>query len=203
MKSSPPSRRILVGITGASGAIYAQRLLQVLTEQLPRVYLIVTASGQQVVNHELSRSKEEFALAKILKSGKHPRLRIFANDDFFAPVASGSNAPDAAVVIPCSMGTISRVSHGFSTTLLERVCDVVLKQKKQLIMVPRETPLSTLHLDNMLRLSQAGAWLVPATPAFYHQPATMADLIDFVISRVLDCLDFPHDLSRRWNSRML
>lgn len=198
-----PSPRILIGITGASGSIYAERLLQVLTEQLPRVYLIVTASGRQVVAHELRKNTREFSLRKILADNKHPCVRIFANDDFFAPVASGSNVPDAAVVIPCSMGTLSRVSHGFSTTLLERVCDVVLKQKKQLIMVPRETPLNTLHLNNMLRLAAAGAQLVPASPAFYHKPRTMADLIDFVVSRVLDCLDFPHNISHRWNSRML
>ncbi len=198
-----PSPRILIGITGASGAVYAQRLLQVLTEQLQRVYLIVTDSGRQVVDHELSNSADEFSLRKILSDKKHPRLRIFANDDFFAPVASGSNAPDAAVIIPCSMGTLSRVSHGFSTTLLERVCDVVLKQKKRLIIVPRETPLNHLHLNNMLRLAEAGAWLVPASPAFYHKPRTMADLVDFVVSRVLDCLDFPHAISSRWNSRML
>ena len=198
-----PAPRILIGITGASGSIYAERLLQVLTAQLARVYLIVTTSGRQVIEHELRKNTSEFSLRKILADKKHPRLRIFANDDFFAPVASGSNAPDAAVIIPCSMGTLSRVSHGFSTTLLERVCDVVLKQKKQLILVPRETPLNTLHLNNMLRLAEAGAWLVPASPAFYHNPRTMADLVDFVVSRVLDCLDFPHDISKRWNSRML
>ena len=197
------TQRILIGITGASGSIYAQRLLQVLTEQLERVYLIVTDSGRQVVEHELRKNDSEFSLRKILADKKHPRLRLFANDDFFAPVASGSNAPDVAIVIPCSMGTLSRVSHGFSTTLLERVCDVVLKQKKQLIMVPRETPLNTLHLHNMLRLAEAGAWLVPASPAFYHKPSTMSDLVDFVVSRVLDCLAFPHDIAKRWNSRML
>lgn len=202
MKKSPPTPRILIGITGASGAIYAERLLQVLTTQLERVYLIVTDSGRQVVEHELRNHTDALALRKVLQS-KHPRIRLFANDDFFAPVASGSNAPDAAIVIPCSMGTLSRVSHGFSTTLLERVCDVVLKQKKQLIMVPRETPLNTLHLDNMLRLAHAGAWIVPASPAFYHKPHSMEELIDFVVSRVLDCLELPHELTRRWNSRML
>ena len=187
-----PEQRILIGITGASGSIYAERLLQILTAKLQRVYLIATDSGKQVVDHELRKSETEFSLRK-----------IFANDDFFAPVASGSNAPDVAIIIPCSMGTLSRVSHGFSTTLLERVCDVVLKQKKKLILVPRETPLNTLHLHNMVRLANAGAWLVPASPAFYHKPRTLADLIDFVVSRVLDCLDFPHDISKRWNSRML
>ena len=196
-------RRILVGITGASGSIYAERLLQVLTAELERVYLIVTDSGRQVVEHELRKNETEFSLRKILVDKKHPRVRIFANDDFFAPVASGSNAPDVVIVIPCSMGTLSRVSQGFSSTLLERVCDVVLKQKKQLILVPRETPLNTIHLNNMVRLAEAGAWLVPASPAFYHKPHTMVDLIDFVVSRVLDCFDFPHDISKRWNSRML
>ena len=196
-------QRILVGITGASGSIYAERLLQVLTAKLERVYLIVTDSGRQVVDHELRKSETDFSLRKILVDKKHPRVRIFANDDFFAPVASGSNAPDVAIIIPCSMGTLGRVSHGFSSTLLERVCDVVLKQKKRLILVPRETPLNSLHLHNMVRLSDAGAWLVPASPAFYHRPRTMVDLVDFVVSRVLDCFDFPHDISRRWNSRML
>ena len=196
-------RRILVGITGASGTIYAERLLSVLTTKLSRVYLISTASGLQVANYELKTNKSEFSLKKILKEKKDKRIRIFANDDFFAPVASGSSAPSDVVVIPCSMGTLSRVSHGFSTNLLERVCDVVLKQKNRLVLVPREMPLSLIHLENMLKLAQAGAHIVPATPAFYHHPRELMDLVDFVVSRVLDCLDFPHNLSKRWNTRLL
>ena len=196
-------RRILVGITGASGAIYAERLLSVLTTNLRRVYLISTTSGSQVVNYELKNNESEFSLKKILKEKKDSRIRIFANDDFFAPVASGSSAPSDVVIIPCSMGTLSRVSHGFSTNLLERVCDVVLKQKNRLVLVPREMPLNIIHLENMLKLAQAGAHIVPATPAFYHHPRELMDLVDFVVSRVLDCLDFPHSLSKRWNTRLL
>lgn len=193
------NRRIFIGITGASGTIYAQRLIEkiISIDGLERVYLTITASGLQVLQHELSG---ESLLGNAI-TNKNPRIRIFANDDFFAPFASGSNAPDDMVVIPCSMGTLSRVAHGASSNLLERACDVTLKQKHQLILVPRETPLNVIQLQNMLTLAQAGAHIVPACPAFYHKPRQLDDLVNFVVSRVLDCLGYPHD-GKRWNSRL-
>ncbi|MDE3269384.1 MAG: UbiX family flavin prenyltransferase [Pseudomonadota bacterium] len=192
------SRKVFIAITGASGSIYAERLLEYLLTFLPRVYLVITASGKQVITHELSNS----LLKRVMERGTD-KIRLFANDDFFAPFASGSNAPSDMVVIPCSMGTLSRVSYGASTNLLERVADVMLKQKKRLIIVPRETPLSVLHLENMLRLAQAGAHIVPACPAFYHKARTLNDAVEFVVSRVLDCLELEHNLTKRWNSRMV
>lgn len=198
MSSPAPKRKILIGITGASGSIYAERLLEFLLTVLPRVYLVITDSGRQVIAHELTDS----TLKKVMNSGSDA-VRLFANDDFFAPFASGSNSPTDMVVIPCSMGTLSRISYGASTNLLERVADVVLKQKKRLVVVPRETPLSVLHLENMLRLAQAGAHIVPACPAFYHKTRNLTDVIEFVVSRVLDCLELEHSLTKRWNSRRL
>ena len=193
------NRRIFIGITGASGTIYAQRLIEKIlsVNELERVYLTVTTSGLQVVQHELAKGE---LLREAIDKKNEPRIRVFANDDFFAPFASGSNAPDDMVVVPCSMGTLSRVAHGASSNLLERACDVTLKQKHRLVLVPRETPLNVIHLQNMLTLAQAGAYLVPACPAFYHKPRQLLDVIDFVVDRVLDCLNYPHD-GKRWNSR--
>ena len=192
------NRKILIGVTGASGSIYAECLLEFLLTVLPRVYLVITDSGKQVITHELTNS----LLKQVMNSGNN-EIRLFANDDFFAPFASGSNAPTDMVVIPCSMGTLSRISYGSSTNLLERVADVVLKQRKRLVVVPRETPLSVLHLENMLRLAQAGAHVVPACPAFYHKTRTLTDVVEFVVSRVLDCLELEHSLTKRWNNRQL
>lgn len=193
------NRRIFIGITGASGTIYAQRLVEKILSvaELDRVYLTITASGLQVLRHELTSGE---LLREAIDNKNKPRIRVFANDDFFAPFASGSNAPDDMVVIPCSMGTLSRVAHGASSNLLERACDVVLKQKHRLILVPRETPLNVIQLQNMLTLAQAGAYIVPACPAFYHQPRQLDDVVNFVVDRVLDCLAYPHD-GKRWNSR--
>ena len=198
-------RRILLAVTGASGSVYAQRLLQVLMQMFERIYLVCSESGKQVVEHELANDGAPSSLREILKGKRtgDEKVRLYANDDFFAPFASGSNAATDIVVIPCSMGTLSRVCHGFSSSLLERACDVTLKQKKRLVLVPRETPLSIIHLQNMLRLAQAGAHIVPANPAFYHKPRTLEDSVDFVVSRVLDCLELKHDLSKRWGNRRL
>lgn len=193
------NRRIFIGITGASGTIYAQRLVEKILaiSELDRIYLTITVSGLQVLRHELTSGE---LLREAIDNKNKPRIRVFANDDFFAPFASGSNAPDDMVVIPCSMGTLSRVAHGASSNLLERACDVVLKQKHRLILVPRETPLNVIQLQNMLTLAQAGAYIVPACPAFYHLPRQLDDIVNFVVDRVLDCLAYPHG-GKRWNSR--
>jgi 4-hydroxy-3-polyprenylbenzoate decarboxylase len=203
----PVSPRILVGITGASGSIYAERLIQVLLDSVPRVYLIVTESGAAVARHELREAAaDRFSLVSTIRGNVAPewreKLRVFRNDDLFAPVASGSSAPTAMVILPCSMGSLARVATGQSTNLLERSADVVLKQKKRLIICPRETPLNSIHLRNMLTLSDAGAHILPAMPAFYQNPRTVEDMVDFVVGRVLEALDLDHQLYTPWNSRM-
>jgi 4-hydroxy-3-polyprenylbenzoate decarboxylase len=125
-------------------------------------------------------------------------LEHYDQDDFFAPVASGSSAPQGVVIAPCSMGTAGRIAAGLSNTLIERVADVALKERRPLILVPRETPFNTLHLENLLRLSRAGAQILPAMPAFYHRPQTVEALVDFVVGKILDSLGIEHALFQRW-----
>lgn len=199
--------RILIGVTGASGAIYAERLINVLRNLVPRIYLVFSDAARQVVRHELRDPGEEnFSLVRAAQghlsdSDRHV-IRLFKNDDLFAPVASGSSAPSAMIVVPCSMGSLGRIAHGVSSNLLERAADVVLKEKKRLVFVPRETPLSSIHLRNMLTLSEMGAHIVPAMPAFYQNPQNCMDLVDFMVGRFMDALGFPHDLYAAWNPRM-
>jgi 4-hydroxy-3-polyprenylbenzoate decarboxylase len=125
-------------------------------------------------------------------------LRVFGREDWFAPVASGSNPPEAMVICPCTMGTLAAVAAGLSDNLIERAADVALKEGRKLILVPRETPFSSLHLENMLRLSRAGAVILPANPGFYHEPKRVEDLVDFIVARILDHLGVKHDLMQRW-----
>jgi 4-hydroxy-3-polyprenylbenzoate decarboxylase len=125
-------------------------------------------------------------------------LRVFGREDWFAPVASGSNPPEAMVICPCTMGTLAAVAAGLSDNLIERAADVALKEGRKLILVPRETPFSSLHLENMLKLSRAGAVILPANPGFYHEPKRVEDLVDFIVARILDHLGVKHDLMQRW-----
>jgi flavin prenyltransferase len=198
--------RILIGVTGASGAVYAERLVQVLRTLVPRVYVVMTDSAAKVVRHELKPHVDGFSLARAAE-GEVPEadrgvIRLLKNDDLFAPVASGSSAPTSMVVLPCSMGTLARISQGISGNLLERSADVCMKQRRPLILCPRETPLSAIHLRNMLSLAELGAHIVPPMPAFYQRPQSIQDLVDFVVGRVLELLDLPHDLYPAWNARM-
>jgi len=206
MKSERLPQRILVGVSGASGTVYAQRLCQVLLGLVDRVYLVATDAAMQVAKHELESDRSDFPLLNIL-GGDVPtefreQLRVFRANDLFAPVASGSSAPTAMIVVPCSMGSLSRIATGQSSNLLERAADVVLKQKRRLIICPRETPLNVIHLRNMLSLAEAGASILPAMPAFYQKPESIEDMIDFVVGRVLEMLEIPHELYRPWNARM-
>ena len=132
--------------------------------------------------------------------GETERLGYYGGDDFFAPVASGSSAPDAMVVCPCSMGSLGRIAAGLSSSLLERVADVMLKEGRPLLLVPRETPLSAIHLENMLKLARLGVRIVPPMPAFYHHPQSLDDLVDFVVGKVLDQLGVEHRLFKRWGA---
>ena len=196
-------RRILIAVTGASGGIYAERLIQQCVARFPRVYVVATDAARQVIEHELPKG----GLLRQILAGETPEshrdcIRLMKNDDLFSPVASGSSAPTDMVVVPCSMGSLARIAQGHSTNLVERAADVVLKQRQRLIMVPRETPLNTIHLRNMLTLSEMGVAIVPAMPAFYQHPKTIDDMVDFVVGRLLELLDIDHDLYRPWNSRM-
>lgn len=200
-----PNKRIFVAVTGASGSIYAERLLQCLRGHVGRIYLSATDSGLKVAAHELKGS--EAGSLRALLSGNvegadRDLFRIFQNDDLFVPIASGSSAPTHMVIVPCSMGTLARIATGVSGNLIERAADVCLKQKVPLTIVPRETPFSTIHIRNMLTLSEMGVQVIPAMPAFYQKPQTVEDMVDFVVGRILESAGINHDLYPPWNSRM-
>jgi 4-hydroxy-3-polyprenylbenzoate decarboxylase len=196
-------KRIVVGITGASGVIYGVRLVQTLIRLNYEVHLIVTDAGWIVFNQELGwdTSDRNRAIMDHLQSDGEGKLYYYGIREFTAPVASGSFQTDGMIVIPCSMGTLSGIAHGASGNLLERVADVMLKEGRKLVVVPRETPLNSIHLENMLTLSRAGAHILPAMPGFYHGPVTMDDLIHFVVGKALDLLGIHHhNLFKRWGS---
>jgi flavin prenyltransferase len=179
--------RILVAITGASGLLYAQRLLDNLDTAQHEIHVVMSNYAQVVINEELPGGLR-------LPNGATTHGIKSMN----APFASGSNAPDAMVIIPCSMGTLGRIAHGYSEDVLLRAADVVLKEKKKLILVPRETPLNLVHVKNFELLMLAGATILPANPSFYTRPQTVEAVVDTVVGRVLDHLGVPHNLHVRW-----
>jgi flavin prenyltransferase len=181
---------IVVGISGASGVQYAIRLLQVLKEKGCITHIIITDSAAKIIEVET-----DLALRDVKSLADH----VYQPRDFAAPIASGSHLFDAMVIIPCSMGTLSAVACGSSDTLIARAADVCLKEKRRLIMVPRETPLSLIQLRNMTSAAEAGAVILPACPAFYSRPQSLDDLVDVLVGRVLDLLGVENDLYRRWN----
>lgn len=193
---------IVVGITGASGAIYGLRLVEELLGAGKQVTVLLTNAGRQVLALEtglkLAEKPQDCLHQLRVYFAADEQLNHYALTDFFAPIASGSSAADALVVCPCSMGTAGRIAAGLSDNLLERVADVVLKEQRQLLLVPRETPFNQLHLENLLRLAQAGAQILPAMPAFYQQPQSVAALVDFVVGKTLDSLGVEHQLFERW-----
>ncbi len=179
--------KILVAMTGASGALYAQRLLDNLDPRQHEIHVVMSNYAQQVVAEELP---DGLRLAAGVKTHNIKSMN--------APFASGSNPPDAMVVIPCTMGTLGRIAHGYSEDVLLRAADVVLTEKKKLILVPRETPLSLIHIKNFELLALAGAIIMPANPSFYAGPKTIVDVIDTVVARVLDHLGVANTLAPRW-----
>jgi len=193
----------IVAISGASGAPYALRLLQVLIKNNHTVYLSISGDGLEILKDETglmlkgSETDIQFAIEKQLDA-KEGQISYFDEDNMYATIASGSNKVDAMVVIPCSMKTLSAIAHGYASTLIERAADVTLKEQRKLIIVPRETPLSAIHLRNMLTLAELGCSIIPAMPAFYHRPKKITDLIDFIVGRVLDSMGIDNDLSPRW-----
>lgn len=188
-------KKIVVGITGASGSIYAKRLIEVLVDKGISVHIIATHTGKKVFDYELSLNLENW-ITKMQQ--QYSNLKLEDNHNLFAGVASGSYGFDAVIILPCSMGTMAEVSHGLSSNLLCRAADVALKESRPLIIVPRETPLNTIHLENMCRLSKVGATIIPAMPGFYHHPQTMDDLINFVVGKILSYLKIEHELFNKW-----
>ncbi len=192
-----------IAISGASGAPYALRLLEVLVKGGHSLYLSISGEGLSIVNDEAnvllkgSETDIQFALEKHL-SAKEGQISYFDEDNMYAAIASGSVKIDAMVVIPCSMKTLAAIAHGYASTLIERAADVTLKEKRKLIIVPRETPLSAIHLRNMLTLAELGCQIIPAMPAFYHHPKRVSDMVDFIVARVLDSMGIENDLSPRW-----
>lgn len=198
-------RTIALAMTGASGAQYGLRLLQQLLRSGQRVYLMVSKPGQIVIGSETDlrlpgRPADMRRFFCELHGCPDDQLQVFGPEEWTAPVASGSSAPDAMVVCPCTVATVAALAGGASRTLIERAGDVVLKERRPLILVPRETPLSAIHLANMLELARAGVVVLPANPGFYNRPQSVDDLVDFVVSRILDHLRLPHDLTPRWGS---
>src|SRR6266536_6698354 len=179
--------KIIVAITGASGALYAQRLLDNLDPRLHDIHVVITSYGQAVIAQELP---DGLRLPAGVKTHNVKSMN--------APFASGSNPPDAMVVIPCTMGTLGRIAHGYSEDVLLRAADVVLKEKKKLILVPRETPVNLVHVKNFELLILSGATILPANPSFYSGPRTVEEVADTVVARVLDHLGVPHKLAPRW-----
>lgn len=194
-------KRIVIGITGASGAPYGLSLLEECLRQGHEVHLMVSEAGWRVLQEEQGwevQKREELFYDRY----KHLKgtLVYHSIKDIGASIASGSFQCDGMVIIPCSMGTMSRIAQGNSGNLIERTADVMLKEKKPLVIVPRETPLSAIHLENMLKLAHCGVHIVPAMPAFYHQPETIGDMVRFVSGKVLDQLRIEHQLYRRWST---
>lgn len=200
-----PRPRITLGITGASGTPYAERLLQVLLAADYEVHLLVSKAALMVAAVETGTPwpthHEKLASYLRQRLGTGGELVIAGREDWMSPVASGSGAPQTMIVCPCSTGTLASIATGQCDNLIERGADVVLKEGGQLILVPRETPYSEIHLTNMLTLKRAGAHILPASPGFYHQPETVSDMVDFIVARVLKCAGIPQTLLPPWGYR--
>ncbi|MEW6444826.1 MAG: flavin prenyltransferase UbiX [Pseudomonadota bacterium] len=197
------AQRVFLGITGASGLVYAERLLECLLGAGRRVELCVSRAAHQVAALEMGESwpsrpaeLKAFFLERLPESSG--RLTVYGREDWLAPAASGSNPPDAVVICPCTTGTLAAIAQGLGDSLIERAADVAIKERRDLILVPREAPFSAIHLEHMLALARLGAVILPPNPGFYHRPQTIQDLVDFVVARILDHLGVPHALMARW-----
>ncbi len=186
--------RYIVGITGASGSVYAVRLLEELLRGGHEVHLVVSQTGQKVCEYEMGMTiTPDFAEAY-----PEGRLVIHPHEDLFASISSGSYHVDGMVVVPCSMTTLGEIASGSSRNLLGRAADVCIKERRKLVLVPRELPFSTIHLRNMLTLSEMGVVILPASPGFYHRPQSVKDIVDFIVSRILDTLGIENSLYQKW-----
>lgn len=201
--SDKTTRQITLAFTGASGAPYGWRLLQCLLAQQVQVHLLISSAARVVfaTEHDIKLSaapdKCQAQLVEMLQCPPH-LLKVYGKDDWFSPVASGSAAPSQMVVCPCSTGSLAAIANGASENLIERAADVVLKERGQLILVVRESPLNAIHLEHMLKLARLGVTIMPAAPGFYHQPKGIEDLVDFMVARLLDHLELEQQLVPRW-----
>lgn len=187
--------RYIVGITGASGSIYGVRLIEELIKKGNEVFLVITKNGRKVLEYELEINFDIW-IQNISKSSS--KLKLFDIDDMFSAIASGSFKTDGMVIVPCSMGTLSKISNGTSDNLLIRAADVMIKEKRKLILIPRETPLSSIHLKNMLFLSDLNVMIIPPMPAFYERPKTIEDIVNITVGRILTSLNIDSDLYHEW-----
>jgi len=194
--TGPAHLSVVLAITGASGAPYAVRLLEALARSHTPVWLIPSSHGMRLLNDECGIASIESLQAAT--GGDWTSVTVFPDGDRGALPASGSQRTAGMVLCPCSMGTVSAIAHGSSRSLIERAADVTLKERRRLIVVPRETPLSLVHLRNLTLLAEAGATIIPAAPGFYHRPAKVSDLVDFMVQRVLDHLDLDIQVGPRW-----
>lgn len=194
MSEAPP---VTLAMTGASGAPYAVRLLRALNDRAVPVRLIISDTGWRLLDEELDIADEEGLRSA---TGDWSHVVAYSNRDRGATPASGSSPSRGMVICPCSMGTLASIAQGTTRSLIERAADVVLKERRPLVVVPRETPYSAIHLENMLRLTRAGAVVLPASPGFYHRPATLEDLLDFIVGRVLAHLGIDSGIGPRWQS---
>ena len=206
VRSASEPQRITLAFTGASGMQYGLRLLDCLLRAEKTVWLTLSQAAYIVASQECDLSvpaqpKAAQAFFAERYGAKPGQLIVFGREDWMSAMASGSNPADAMVVCPCTMGTLGAIAGGLADNLIERAADVMLKERRPLILVPRETPLSTIHLENMLRLSRAGAVILPPEPGFYTRPKSVDDMIDFVVARILDQLGVEHELGPRWGSR--
>lgn len=200
------SRTVTLAFTGASGMPYGLRLLECLLAAGADVGLVYSPAAQIVAKQECglaipSQPREAARWFAARYGAKAGQLSVYGRDDWMAPVASGSAPADAMAVCPCTMGTLGAIANGLADNLIERAADVALKERRPLVLVPRETPLSAIHLENMLRLARAGATILPPAPGFYGRPGSVDDLVDFVVARVLDHLGVAHSLGPRWGER--
>ncbi|KDN11715.1 aromatic acid decarboxylase [Snodgrassella communis] len=201
----PTVKTVTLALTGASGMPYARRLLSCLLQANIRVWLLYSQAAQivarQEINWHLPTSAKQCTAALCAEYAVDPSmLTVFGRDEWFAPPASGSNPADAMIICPASMGCVAAIAAGTSDHLLERAADVSIKENRPLIIVPRETPLSAIHLENMLKLSRLGVCILPPVSAFYQHPKSIEDMIDFVVARILDQLRIPHQLIARWGA---
>jgi 4-hydroxy-3-polyprenylbenzoate decarboxylase len=197
---------IVVAISGASGAIMGVRLIEELLNSKEKVAAIVSQPARQIIEYEILQDKRSFSSLKELLekrgiSGNYSLLSEFNNNDFFAPVASGSTIFEAMVVIPCSMKTLSAIVHGYADSLITRTCDVALKENRRCIIVPRETPLSVVHTENIHKAAMAGIDVVPPVPGFYTRPESVDDVVNFLVGKVLNLLGREHDLFESWGKK--
>lgn len=195
--------QITIGVTGASGAPYTVKLIESLVKANYQIYLLFSSAARVVFKTEIeldipANPEKASAWCQQHFGAKANQIQVFGKDQWFSPPASGSAAPKQMIVVPCSTGTLSAIANGASDNLLERAADVVIKERGQLILVPRETPFSAIHLDNMSKLANIGVTIMPAAPGFYHQPRSIDDLVEFMVARMLDHLHIEQTLVPRW-----